>query len=526
MKKFTLFFIFFLFVQLFCGAQSNLLDKTFNGTGIFTHDFGYHDNLTDVRIQSDGKIIVLGTAINQATFGGQLLVARILPEGGLDPEFNNQGYVRIEDFQESYAYDAYLKPDGKILIAGAGADPQYKFSMVMIQLNPDGTIDENFGDNGYVISSFSTRDGFIYAIDIQADNKIVAAGSIQGDDGLNVPAVVRFNGDGSIDTDFGDNGIATFAVDQIDNRFNNVSVLADGRILASGHLDQGLTEEAQFNFDVLLARYNTDGTLDESFGDAGLVVPPAVSGLVDDCFGMELTVEGEVVLAGFTTRPDFGFDLLLMKFDTLGKIVKHFGDQGIVTLDRAPMDVASDIEILDDSKILVAGYSGEFFGTPRDFLLTRFNEDGVLDISFGDGGVAATPIFADYFSDSNGMALQSDGKVVLVGKGYNGLQNDIAVVRFNQEVLSTRKVLTNSDISVYPNPALAGGQLMITGKDLGIIDHVTIYGSNGLELLRAKVKQSENKHYVNLPKGLTGGVYFINIMNTNGVSQTRQLIIK
>ncbi|HMT30132.1 MAG TPA: hypothetical protein PKD91_12715, partial [Bacteroidia bacterium] len=148
-KSLTFFSIIFLFYNTSVYSQNaGSLDTSFNSTGIFTHDYGFQDNITDVKIQpADQKILISGTAINTA-FSGKLLVARVLPGGGFDPSFNGTGSLIIPDFNESYAYESVIKNDGKILVAGAAADPQFQFSMLVIRLNEDGTIDSTFGTNG------------------------------------------------------------------------------------------------------------------------------------------------------------------------------------------------------------------------------------------------------------------------------------------------------------------------------------------------------------------------------------------
>jgi uncharacterized delta-60 repeat protein len=251
-----------------------ILDSSFNGNGKVIHNYGFQDNITDVMIQPDDqKIVATGTALNSA-YAGQLLVLRLLPDGSFDPSFNDSGSVIITDFNESYGYTSAIAKDGKLLIAGSAANPQYKFSMLVIQLNPDGSRDLSFGEDGFAQPSFSTRDEFAYSMAVQADNKIVIAGSVMDTAYRSVPSVVRLNYDGNIDSSFGNNGIAQIPIIEIDNQFSRVLIQADGKILVCGHYDKGLTFLGQTNFDILLARFNSDGSIDSTFGNAGIVIQP------------------------------------------------------------------------------------------------------------------------------------------------------------------------------------------------------------------------------------------------------------
>ena len=109
-----------------------MVDSSFNGNGKVIYDFGFHENLTDVKVQPfDQKVVTVGTALTPS-FSGKLLAIRLLPNGAFDTTFNDSGIVIIPNFNESYAYETIIKDDGKILIAGTAADPNFIFSTLVL----------------------------------------------------------------------------------------------------------------------------------------------------------------------------------------------------------------------------------------------------------------------------------------------------------------------------------------------------------------------------------------------------------
>ncbi|MBK8875925.1 MAG: hypothetical protein IPN13_19345 [Bacteroidetes bacterium] len=192
--------------QISFAQNAGDLDTTFNSTGKYTYDYGFVDNATNVAVQpADQKIVVSGTALTPA-FSGNLMVTRLLPNGTVDNGFGVNGSLVFTNFNESYAYATMIRNDGKILLAGAKADPSFQFSNLVIRLNEDGTIDSTFGINGFATPEISTGDDFAYAAVEQPDHKILLAGTALDAGFNNQPCVVRLLENGSIDSTFGVNG--------------------------------------------------------------------------------------------------------------------------------------------------------------------------------------------------------------------------------------------------------------------------------------------------------------------------------
>jgi uncharacterized delta-60 repeat protein len=249
------------------GAQSGAggLDPSLGSGGKVVTDLGGFDSAYALTVQNDGKIIAAGTA------GLEFGLARHNADGNLDLEFGDGGRLTTDFFdsgQFEQANAVGLQRDGKIVAAGYAASAGTGFDFALARYNSDGGLDKDFGNRGKVTTDFR---GFnsaeaIYALAIQGDDKIIAAGSTSSPTfRLNqVFGVARYNEDGSLDQTFGTGGkVATtfFEITDWNEGARAVALQPDGRIVAAG--------SAKTDFAV--ARFNTDGSLDTTFGDGGKV---------------------------------------------------------------------------------------------------------------------------------------------------------------------------------------------------------------------------------------------------------------
>lgn len=503
------------------------LDTTFNSTGIYTYDYGFVDNATDVAIQpADQKIVVAGTALTPS-FSGQLMVTRILPNGSIDNGFGVNGSSIFTNFNESYAYEVLIKNDGKILLAGTKANPSFQFSHLVIRLNADGTIDSTFGDNGFATPEISTGDDFAYAAAEQPDHKIVLAGSALDANFNNQPVVVRLLENGTIDSTFGVNGVYRMTVSENDNELTSVALQPDGKIIVSGHIDNGLTAGGQFDFDILVIRLNSDGTPDATFGTNGITITSAGFQNVDDAFGTVVSSTGNILVSGFTTLANFSYDALVLSYDSSGVLDPAFGTGGIVAFSENFFEVGFDLVEQADGKILLAGNSGDFPPASNDFLLARFLPNGSPDPAFGLNGRVITSIQPDY-DEAEGMALQADGKAVLVGKSYNGTQNDIAIARFFTDAPSLLQDMNFAGSPVIaPNPVGNGQLIRISQLPAGFENaKIKLLSLDGKQLVDENISATYGVTVdFQLPQTLAKGMYVIEITNDKSYSLRKKLLV-
>ncbi|WP_269780358.1 Ig-like domain-containing protein [Methylobacterium sp. Leaf118] len=200
---------------------------------------------------------------------------------------------------------------------------------------------------------------------------------------------------------------------------------ADGKIVVAG---QGWGSNGSYDFAVV--RYNADGTLDTSFGTDGKIFTPVGTSSVE---GRSVTVQadGKIVVAGYGYGINDSADFGVVRYNADGTLDTSFGDGGtILTPVGTSDDFAYSVTVQTDGKIVVAG-NGYGSGGDADFAVVRYNVDGSLDTGFGTGGKILTPVGASY-DEGRSVMVQADGKIVVAGYGYgSGSGNDFAVVRYN-----------------------------------------------------------------------------------------------
>jgi uncharacterized delta-60 repeat protein len=528
MKK-NLTFLIILLVAFFGSAKAQdpgTLDNTFNGTGTLVIDNGNMDLFTDVEVQPDGKIVAVGMSYD-ASWNAVAVVYRFNPDGWPDISFALGGSYMFSLDNEANIYACHIKDDGSILLIGSTTNYS-NYRILMIQLNSMGFPDENFGEAGIVVQQIgplmNAFEDHGLGITLQDDGKILVSGKSYNTDYRFVPVVVRFNANGSIDTSFGVNGVAGIPVTEVDNEFTTVRVQSDGKIVASGHISNGLSW-----FSLLIARFDENGALDPSFGTNG-VVNMNLNNVDDEFFGMELTPDDEIVLCGFTTlQSDYSYHTLVMKFDATGQVVTGFGENGAVVLGTEPMNVGDAITLQYDNKILVTGTSGEMTPMNNDWALWRLNPDGSPDNSFGTEGKVTTEFFGNA-DEALGIAL-FENKIVVAGKARNTSNNhDLAIARYNNDTyVSVNENLSFSDFMVSPNPVNKEETLLITYnlEESGymMIELVDVTGKTVGVLSSGFASAGHNTSQCNMPSAISSGAYFVRISSAQASFKTQKVLV-
>jgi uncharacterized delta-60 repeat protein len=337
---------------------------------------------------------------------------------GLDPTFGVGGTVTTG--LTGIASAVIVQPDGKILSIGSTVAAGV-YSYAVIRHNNDGSLDTGFGVFGRVIVNYSTGYAYGRAIALQSDGKIILAGEAQPliGGGGNI-GLMRLNSDGSLDSTFGNNGKVLTTALGSQSRTAGVVILPDSKILVAGTAISGTTGN-----DFALVRFNSNGTLDSSFGNNGAITTHLI-GPNDVASGVALQTDGRIVVAGSIVVPGEG-DLALVRYTPDGDLDLSFGVGGKVIISNVP---ASGVNLQVDGKIVVAGTTRT--ATINDFAVARFMSDGNLDTSFGGDGIVNTDFYGqgDY---ANAVSIQNDGKIVAAGVSYNGTIFVMAVARYNSD---------------------------------------------------------------------------------------------
>jgi uncharacterized delta-60 repeat protein len=459
-------------------AQDGSLDPAFGNGGIVATDFGPGDDFArDVALQPDGKIIVAGAGTPNGSY--DFALARYHSDGSLDTTFGAAGKVTTDYRTFDLVHAMALQPDGKIVVAGDSWFDTDDFAVA--RYHSDGSLDISFGTGGIVTTDFGDNE-YANAVVLQPDGRIILAGtSYHGmlPDQTSQFALVRYNSDGSLDTTFDGDGIVITDFGSSLDGSNAVTLLADGKILVAGFGSNGV------NLDFALARYNSDGSLDASFGTDGKVLTD-FAGKSDTGTALVLQVNGKIIVAGYTSKA-VHTDFALARYNSDGSLDASFGTDGRAGTDLASAYYAQEAEIQQDGKIVVAGFRN-FQGL--DIVLARFKPDGSLDTTFGTEGI----VTSDFSSADLGhsLTLQPDGKILVVGSSNAAF----AIARYDVTNAGSELVIDikpNSQTN-HLNPKSSGRikVAILSTPDLDaltMVDRNTVrFGHTGTEasLLRCK----------------------------------------
>lgn len=420
-------------------AQAGSLDLTFDTDGKVTTDIGNgNDDVRAIAIQTDGKIVVAGYSEDTSFIKGFGLV-RYNANGSLDLSFDNDGKVTtpIGTAGLILTVSVAIQSDGKIVMVGTfynGSDNDF----VLVRYNTNGSVDNTFGTGGKVITDFGASDDGAYAVAIQSDGKIIVAGYSLASVSYDF-ALVRYNTNGSLDNTFGTGGKATTAIGTANEIAYSVAIQSDGKIVAAGY------SLSSVDIDLALVRYNTNGSLDNTFDTDGIVTTD-IGPSHNDGRSLAIQTDGKIVVAGIAKNGSI-LEFAVVRYNTNGSLDNTFDTDGIVTTIIGDGDIPQSVAIQSDGKIVVAGNS--IIGSSRDFVLVRYNTNGSLDNSFDTDGNVTTD-FGGSYDYGYSVAIQSDGKIVVAGSSQSDFavvryNNTISSSINETTVLS-------SGIDVYPNP--------------------------------------------------------------------------
>jgi uncharacterized delta-60 repeat protein len=401
------------------------LDPTFGTHGLTAFDATpTEDFANDLALQGDGGIVVVGSSSILET--GRWIVARFTATGSPDDSFGSGGLVTT-DVGGGTATAVAIQGDGKIVVAGNGngGTDSLAARFTVARYEPDGTPDMGFGAGGLVETDTGSLYEIASGVALEEDGKIVVAGHSY--DVLGKPSrltVVRYNGDGTLDPSFGPGGVVVTAMADGSVTPNDVAIQPDGGILVAGR-------SFAANHPGIVARYLPSGVLDSSFGVMGVAVlgPYAPGSTLPNAIA--LTGEGTIVLGGGIGARVAAFRLLANGSldDTFG------GGDGVADVDFFPESPFMGGMVLepDGATVLVGSVHGLYGPARVDTLLVRFDPDGALDTSYGNGGHAHIVVGARN-SQTTAAVRRSDGKIVAAGRvtagPVDGTEGALAVTRF------------------------------------------------------------------------------------------------
>jgi uncharacterized delta-60 repeat protein len=398
-----------------------VLDTSFNSpNGFIIQPIGSSDDYgRSLAIQSDGKILLGGYCRGVSNF--DFCIARFNSDGTLDTSFGNGGKViqPIGSFDD-YGSSLAIRPDGKILLGGYCRGVS-NFDFCIARFNSDGTLDTSFGNGGKVIQPIGSFDDYGSSLAIRPDGKILLGGSCRGVSNSDF-CIARFNSDGTLDTSFGNGGKVIQPIGSFDDYGSSLAIRPDGKILLGGSCP-GVS-----NFDFCIARFNSNGTLDTSFGSSGIVMQDISSLYSDNGNSLVIQPDGKILLGGYCYGV-INNDFCIARFNSNGTLDTSFGSSGKVIQPIGTVDdYGYSLAIQSDGKILLGGSCGYSISN-SDFCIARFNSNGTLDTSFGSNGKVIQPISSSYDYGFS-LAIQPIGNILLGGTCNNGSNYDFCLARF------------------------------------------------------------------------------------------------
>ena len=391
----------------------------------------------------------------------------------LNTSFGSGGKLSIDLLQRDSAFAIAEQADGKLVVIGAAGPPST--DMLVMRLNSDGNLDSTFGGgSGYSLTPVGNNFDYAYDVVIQSDGKIVVVGESRTAGPSQIDfTVLRLQIDGSLDASFGVGGVVVVDLSSSNDRAHSVALQADGKILVAGISGS----PGDNNNDFGLIRLNPDGSLDTSFaGGSGINVTDL--GAKSEAFALQLLSDGSIVVGGYIDSGG-SQDLAVVKYTSMGIVDASFGVGGMVITDIAGSDEqVKDIAIDGGGRILVAGWTT---AATQDFVLMRLTSGGSLDPSFGGGDGLVTSDSSGGDDQAQSLGVTADGHIVLGGWGQGANQDFMLAVYDDQgqEVIQSLIDIAGDTDS--------GHNLIVSGQNILMVGSSEITNPNSTDISIVKV---------------------------------------
>ncbi len=494
----------------FLSSQVGALDLTFNTDGKVT---------TALEPMSIDHLYALAIQPDQKivaagyAHGGanqDFALARYHPDGSLDASFGVDGKT-ITDFNAGAdaATSIVLQPDGKIIVAGYALNG-VQTDFALARYLENGSLDPSFGINGLQTTAIGLNNSEGLSVALQADGKIVVVGTATLIPTRGAFTMARYDTNGVLDTTFGAGGIMINAIDSTDEHAFSVAIRPDGKIVVAGYAHPNL--DAYYDF--AIAQYLPDGSLDSTFGINGRQLTD-FQGFNDYGYAMLLQSDGKIVVAGSTRAGNTMLSMAVVRYNADGTLDTNFSQDGkTITSVNFQSDAAYSIALQTDGKIVVAGSSYLSLYESFRFAVLRYLPNGNLDNEFGK----VTTAFQVGNDQAYAVAIQADGKIVAGGGSTNF---DFALARYLPgEVVGVGDVpISTHALFIYPNPA-AEQIVMEYSLDKAEPVSIALYNQSGkiIRLFSNQEQQPAGKQTRSLllPSGLPSGNYVIVLTTPSG----------
>ncbi|HRI19339.1 MAG TPA: T9SS type A sorting domain-containing protein [Panacibacter sp.] len=510
-------------------TTNGTLDNSFGSLGTVKTDFKTPNASTDygqsVAIGREGNIIVAGYSYSGAFLNQSLSCYK--PDGSPDLIFDSNGKLTINNGGNFQGFSLAVQQDENLLLAGRwhnGSNYDFAVTRYSIYGHPDFN---NFGTNGIAHVATGNSDESAYAVAIQTDGKIVLAGTSYNGHDYDI-ALARFNSNGTVDNSFSFDGVLTKNISNGNDYGYSIAIQPDGKIVVGGYGYGGT------NDDFIVLRFLTDGSPDNSFGTNGMVKTSITKTSNDYGKALKIQADGKIILAGYTNN-GLNNDYAIVRYNSNGTIDNSFNLTGMVTgsFEGTSNDYCTSAAIQADGKIVIAGYYYKNTTNKNDFAIARYLSNGKPDAAFGAVGKVLTD-FGGTDDYANSIAVQQDGKLVVAGTSAN----DFAVARYNSsgssiipgisDVTSAESLKSEQlmQLSVAPNPVSATAVIRFNNSERRniVIELFDVSGRKVKNIFNGITDKGAQTIRFNRD-GLKGGIYFLHL-NTGNRNEIKKVLIE
>jgi uncharacterized delta-60 repeat protein len=491
------------------------------------------DECRGTALQSDGKLVMVGY-IYEGGITPKIAVSRLNTDGTLDNSFNGDGKIitNIGSANEE-GKSVVIASDGKIYVSGFH-NTGLKYNYALVRYTSTGTEDLTFSTDGIESLSISSEDDIANCMMFQPDGKLLMAGysGLKSDYGYPLYSngkisIARYDVNAqSLDPTFNSTGFNTLDIQAGPEQITCMAIQSDGKIVVAGESKSSNSSSSYMDF--FVARFNADGTLDNTFGNSGSVVTSI--GSRDDKINEVLILpDGKIVVAGYSDNGS-NLDIAIAKYSSNGSLDTNFDGDGMKTISIGSYDETVIGLFYDSADGLIVGFRNAINSGDNQCGLLRLKQNGQLDNALGTFLMSLSSGFAS--ERPYAMTTQSDGKIIMVGKSKtNGGNNDFFATRILvPSNLEIHEMNGTTLFSVYPNPTSGIVHLKLDANYLTSNKfEVKLHNSQGQLVYDQSYFGIEtftsSSYDVQIPEYLSPGLYFLSLESEIG-KQTCTVILE
>jgi len=432
--------IFFCTLQ---GSNPTAFDTSFNNIGYVEQSLGATQaaGQNSVLMQADGKTISIGVTSDTTHTGyNAIVIIRYLSDGTIDTSYGTEGITYTSFDYNTYAYAAAIQADGKVVVVGTTSgtisSTFYNSVLFVARFTTAGALDNTFNTVGYAIAQVETNYNAATGVAINsATGDIFVSGySIKNSPSYREIFIYSYNSNGTLNTGtFGSNGyiIVSPPSGYLQTTGTSPAVQDDGKIIVAGSVCASSSLSGS-NLQLALFRYNSDGSVDTTFGNSnGYVIfneyanYPYSSGQ-----GIALQPNGSIIVSGSAITTSGNQQIMTARYLTDGTIDTSFNGTGynVTTIPNSSLSIGIKPLLEPSGKIIAGGYA-TFSGSINNILLVRYNQDGTLDTSLNSNGYMLSDINGES-TTLRSNTIQTDGKLVIVAQTTADNNDSMITIRY------------------------------------------------------------------------------------------------